>query len=231
MQEREEIGSDLLSKTCNCVVSNQCRTGIGVSVSVEGCGYVPHSPTYSSLGENLGSGADDPQQIDANKTLEDMSCKNPEGIEVDYAKREEINTSEDKGEDNNDHQKSETTEDVGKKNDSHEINTCKEEALAGEDCRGLDATDGVDTRKDEDCQDGDPDIVVECELSYRESSLQNSKNAVIIVDEKSMVKHGTGQKREEPSTKVDVYYQKRRKLFQPDGERRRTRSFSRESSS
>ena len=233
MQEREEIGLDLLPKTCSQLASNQCsEMGIEVTVSVEGCGYVPDSPTSSS-GENPGGG-DDPQQIDANMTLEDVSCKNSEGIEGktetkgDNAKCEEINTV--KGEDNDDHQKSELSED-GKKNDSRESNTCKEEALVGEDCRVVDATYGVDTRKDKDCQEGNPDIVAECQLSCQESSLQNSKNTGINADEKSMIQHGAGLKREEPSTKIEVYYQKRRKILQPDGERRHTRSSSRESSS
>lgn len=234
MQEKE-IGLDLLLKTCKHVVSSN-RSGEMVkegSISIEDRGYVSDGPTF---GENPGGGGggEDPKEIDTIKTEEDVSCKISKGVDIatktigDDMKHEENNTAAPKGEESEDHQ-IESTGDDDKQKDSHEISTLEVEALAGKDFQLVDTNNKVDGGKHEDCQENDTHITAE--RSCQESlPAENSNDIETNADENSLTKDGTQLKRDKPSTKIEVFYQKRRKVLQLDGDRRRTRRFSRDCS-
>ncbi|ONK67201.1 uncharacterized protein A4U43_C06F17480 [Asparagus officinalis] len=217
MQEQEEIGLSLLPKSCNVTVSNLSGEIQERTVSVEDCGCVSDSPPSSS-GENQDGGTDCSQEIDTSKTVGDETYEISQEIETateterDDIKHEEVNMAEakDYGED-------------GEKNDSHETDTNKAEALVSEEFQSVvDTTNVVDCVKDEDIQRNDNH---NDEESFPP---QNSKN-VAVADEISLARDGRQLKRGGPSSRIEKFYQKRRKVLRPDGERRCTRSLSRDS--
>lgn len=229
IREKEETGLDLLLKTCKHVVTNKNGEMVKEgSISIEDRGYVSDSPTS---GENPGGGraGDDNQEFDSVGTEEDVSCKISKGTDIeaetkgDAIKHEENSTAEPKGEENVDHQKIESTGDDDRQKDSREISTHEVVALVGEDFQEVDTNNEVDG-KHEDCQISYTHVTA-CDESL---PAKNSKDIETNADENLLTKDGTQLKRDKPSSRIEVFYQKRRKVSQPDGDRRRTRRFSRD---